>query len=524
MKVLVADSIAPDGLEILRQEHSVDVKTGLNESELVDIIGEYDALVVRSAPKVTARIIQAGTRLQVIGRAGVGVDNIDMDAATERGILVVNAPDGNTLAAAEHTIAMMLALARHIPAADRSMREGKWDRKRFMGVQIADKTLGVVGLGRIGSEVARRGRGLGMHVLAYDPYTAGAWAESLGAEVCDGLTDLLARSDFVTVHVPLTPATRGLIGAHELALMKPTARIINCARGGIVDEEALLAALDAGQIAGAALDVFASEPPTNSALLAHPKVVLTPHLGASTAEAQVAVAVDVAQQVVDVLAGRPAAHPVNAPIIPPEAQAELLPFCELAEKLGRMAFQLMDRRLSQLRITYAGQVAEMNTDPLRALLIKGLLQDVSESRITLVNAGLVARSRGLQLIEEKTGDAGHFASLITLSFSDNGQERVLSGTVLRNEPHIVHIDRYWLDFVPRAYHLLIYHQDRPGMIGEVGRLTGEADINIAFMGVGRLQPRGEALMVLTLDETVPPQVRAQIAALKDIYAVRLLEL
>ncbi len=524
MKVLVADSIAPDGLAILRQEHSVDVKTGLDEAALVDIIGEYDALVVRSAPKVTARIIAAGTRLQVIGRAGVGVDNIDVEAATERGILVVNAPDGNTLAAAEHTIAMMLALARHIPAADRSLREGKWDRKSFMGVQITDKTLGVVGMGRIGSEVARRGRGLGMHVLAYDPYTASAWAESLGAEVCNGLADLLSRSDFVTVHVPLTPATRGLIGARELALMKPTARLVNCARGGIVDEEALLAALDGGQIAGAALDVFTSEPPTNRALLAHPKVVLTPHLGASTAEAQVAVAVDVAQQVVDVLAGRPAAHPVNAPIIPPQTQAELVPFCELAEKLGRVAFQLVDHHLNQLRITYAGQLAEMNTDPLRALLIKGLLQDVSESRITLVNAGLVARSRGLQLIEEKTGDAGHFASLITLSFTDNGQERILSGTVLRGEPHIVRIDSYWLDFVPRDYHMLIYHHDRPGMIGEVGHLTGQADINIAFMGVGRLQPRGEALMVLTLDETVPPEVRAQIAALQDIYAVRLLEL
>lgn len=524
MNILVADSIAKDGLEILRQHHNVDVKTGLDEAGLVEIIGDYDALVVRSAPKVTARVIEAGKRLQVIGRAGVGVDNIDVDAATNHGILVVNAPDGNTLAVAEHTIALMLALARHIPAADRSMREGKWDRKRFMGVQVCEKTLGVIGMGRIGSEVARRGRGLGMHVLGYDPYAASAWAESLGVEMCDNLDDLLMRSDFVTIHVPLTAATRDLIRERELRLMKPTAYLINCARGGIVNEEALQKALEEGVLAGAALDVFSSEPPTNSPLLSNPKVVLTPHLGASTEEAQVAVAVDVAQQVVDVLAGRPAAHPVNAPIIPPETQAQLLPFCELAEKLGKVAFQLVDRRLSVLRITYAGQLADMNTDPLRALLIKGLLQDITESRITLVNAGLVARSRGLHIVEEKTDDAGHFASLITLSFTDNGQERVLCGTVVRNEPHVVRIDRYWLDFVPRGYHLLIYHRDRPGMIGEVGQLTGKADINIAFMDVGRLQPRGEALMVLTLDEYVPPEVRAQIAALRDVYAVRLLEL
>jgi len=524
MRVLVTDPIAQDGLNILEDEASVDVRVGLDEGELVRIIGEYDALVVRSGTKVTRRVIQAAHQLQVIGRAGVGVDNIDVEAATERGILVINTPDGNSIAAAEQTIALMMALARHTPQADASLRQRKWERKRFIGVEVAGKTLGVIGMGRIGREVARRGRGLGMRVIAYDPYLSGLLAERLGVELQDRLEDVLTEADFITLHVPLTPATRGMIGERELALVKPTARLINCARGGVVEEAALQDALENGRLAGAALDVFASEPPWDSPLLDNPKVVVTPHLGASTQEAQVAVAVDVARQILDVLEGRPAAHPVNAPLIPPEAQAQLLPFCDLVEKLGRMANQLVDRRLNRLRITYAGQLADMNTDPLRALLIKGLLQGVTESRITLVNATLVARDRGLSIVEEKTGDAGHFANLITLAFFDNGQERVLSGTTIRDEPHSVRIDRYWLDFVLRGYQLLIYHRDRPGLIGKVGEITGQADINIAFMGVGRLQPRGEALMVLTLDEYMPPEVQTRIAALPDVYTVRLLDL
>jgi D-3-phosphoglycerate dehydrogenase len=523
MRVLVSDPLAQDGLDVLGKEFSVDVKTGLSEDELVGIISKYDALVVRSGTKVTARVIEAGDRLQVVGRAGVGVDNIDIDAATQRGILVVNAPDGNSAAAAEHSIAMMMALARHIPQADALLLERKWERKRFLGVQVTDKTLGVVGMGRIGQRVARMGRGLGMNVVAYDPYVSSDLAERLGVVLCD-LDDLLAQADFITVHVPLTATTRDLIGERELALVKPTARLINCARGGIVNEDALLEALETERLAGAALDVFSHEPPFDSPLLDNPKIVVTPHLGASTREAQVAVAFDVAQQVVDILAGRPAAHPVNAPFIPPETQAQLLPFCKLAEKLGGAASQLVDKHLNQVRITYAGQLADMNTDLLRALLIKGLLQGITEARITLVNASLIARDRGLRVVEEKTGDAGHFANLITLSFTDNGQEHVLSGTIMRDEPFIVRIDHYWLDFVLEGYQLLIYHRDRPGLIGEVGQVTGRADINIAFMGVGRLQPRGEALMVLTLDEYASPEVQAEIEALSDVYTVRMLEL
>lgn len=524
MKVLVSDPLAQDGLDILRRSFEVDVKTGLKEDELVSIIGDYDALVVRSGTKVTARIIEAGKKLQVIGRAGVGVDNVDVDAATRCGIVVVNAPDGNTIAAAEHTIALMLALARHIPQAYASLvLQRKWDRKSFMGIEITGKTLGVVGLGRIGREVAQRGRGLGMRVLGYDPYVGGDLAASLGIEIC-ALDDLLAQSDFVTIHVPKTAATVGMIGRRELALMKPTARLINCARGGIVDEAALQEALTAGKLAGAALDVFANEPPFDGTLLDSPHLIATPHLGASTEEAQVAVAYDVAQQVVDVLSGRPATHPVNAPVIPAEVQAQLLPFCELAERLGRAARQLGETPLNQVRITYAGQLAGMDTDLLRALVIKGLFQDVVEARITPVNAMLVARDHGLRVTEEKTGDAGHFANLITLVFDDAGKERTLSGTIIHSEPFAVRVDEYWLDFILRGYQLLAFHRDRPGMIGAVGQVTAKHDINIAFMGLGRLQPRGDALMALTFDEYAPPEVLEEIRQIPDIYSVRLLQL
>jgi D-3-phosphoglycerate dehydrogenase len=523
MRVLVSDPIAEGGLSLLREQCAVDVRVALSEDELVGEIGRYDALVVRSGTRVGARVIDAADRLQVIGRAGVGIDNIDIEAATEKGILVVNAPDGNTVAAAEHTVALLLSAARNVPQAHALLKQMRWERKRMMGVEVAGKTLGVVGLGRIGREVARRGRGLGMRVLAYDPYTTATVASTVGAELRDHLDEVLAAADFLTVHVPLSPATRGLIGGRELGLLKTGAWVINVARGGIVDEDALGTALRQGTIAGAALDVFVSEPPFDSPLLELPNVVVTPHLGASTREAQIAVAMDVARQVLDVLSGRPAAHPVNAPLIPPETQAQLLPFCRLARKLGRMAVQLVDTRLSRARVTYAGNLAQTNTDSLRALVIQGLLQDVSDRRITLVNANLVARSHGLVLVEEKTDDAGDFSNLITLSFTDDGRDRVLSGIVVRDTPHIVRIDTYWMDFVPQGYQLLIYHKDRPGMIGDVGRLTGEADINIAAMTVGRLQPRGEALMLLTLDEYVPPEVQARIEALEDISAVRLLE-
>jgi D-3-phosphoglycerate dehydrogenase len=523
MKVLVSDPLAQDGIDVLSEELEVDVKTKLSEDELVDIVGEYDAMVVRSGTKVTARVIEAAKSLQIIGRAGVGVDNIDVEAATQRGILVVNAPDGNSIAAAEHAIALMFALARNVPQAHASLAGGKWERKKFMGVEVTGKTLGVVGMGRIGRHVARRARGLDMRVIVYDPYISDDLAEQVGVEICE-LDELLAQADFVTIHVPKAPSTIGLIGERELALMKPTSRLINCARGGIVDELALIKALDAGQLAEAALDVFSSEPlPPDSPLVGHPKITLTPHLGASTKEAQVAVAYDVAQQIVQVLAGGVAAHPVNAPMIPPETQAQLLPFCVLAEKLGQAARQLTESNLGQVHFTYAGQLADMDTGLLRALLIKGLF-GITEPPITLVNANLVAREHGLKVVEEKTEDAAPFANLITVSFAEGGKERALSGTIMRGQPFIVRIDQYWMDVIMEGNQLLAFHRDRPGLIGEVGQVTGRHDINIAFMGLGRLEPRGDALMALTLDEPASPEVQAEIEALEDIHSVRLLKL
>jgi D-3-phosphoglycerate dehydrogenase len=362
-----------------------------------------------------------------------------------------------------------------------------------------------------------------MRVLAYDPYVSHEHAERLGVELHD-MDHILARADFLTVHVPLTAATRGLIGARELALLKPSARVINCARGGIIDEVALDAALNEGRLAGAALDVFGQEPPLASPLLDNAKVVVTPHLGASTQEAQVAVAVDVARQVLNVLNGQPPAHPVNAPLIASETQAELLPFGELCEKLGLLAGQLVDQHLGEVRITFAGRLADLDVALLRALLIKGLLQDASERRITLVNASLLARERGLRLVEEKTPDAGHFRNLITVRYSDNGRERLLAGTVMHGEPYITRIEAYRLDFAARGYKLFIYHRDQPGRIGEVGQITGQHDVNIASMAVGRLEPRGEALMVLTLDEPATPGVLDEIEALEGVYSARMVDL
>ena len=525
MRVLVSDPLAQDGLSILQAEDNVevDVKTGLDEDGLVEIIGSYDALVIRSGTKVTRRVIEAAEKLQIVGRAGVGVDNIDIDAATRHGILIVNAPDGNTLAAAEHTVAMMMTVARHIPQADASLRAGKWERKRFVGTEVNGKTLGVIGVGRIGREVAQRARGLRMRVVGFDPYMSRERSEKLGIEMCE-LDDVLTQADFVTVHVPITQATRGLIGERELGLMKPTSFVINCARGGVVDEAALSMALEDGVIAGAAIDVWENEPPFDSPLVKNPKVVVTPHLGASTREAQVAVAVDVVRDVLAVFRGEPALHPVNAPMIPPEVQRQLQPFGDLAEKLGIAARQLVDHGLSEVEVTYAGQLADLNTDPLRALLIKGLLEGVTATQVTMVNAALLARERGLHLVETKTCEAEHYASMISVRFRDNGRVRHLCGTTIGGRPHIVRVDQFRIEFILDGYQLLIYHKDRPGLIGRVGDITGQADINIAFMGVGRLEPRGEALMVLTLDEYVPEEVRAEIQSIPDVYEIRLLEL
>ena len=521
MRVLVSDSVAKNGVDYLRQHAEVDVKTGMKPEELLRVIPEYDALVVRSETKVTAQVIEAGTRLRVIGRAGVGVDNIDVPAATRRGIVVVNAPTGNNVAAAEHTIALMLSVARHVPQACASVKSGVWQRSKFTGVELRGKTLGIVGLGKIGTEVARRAQGLEMRVIAYDPYLSLEHAQRLGVEAVQ-LDGLLERADFVTFHVPMTTQTRGMIGIEQLRRMKPTARLVNCARGGIVDENALLEALDQGLIAGAALDVFTQEPlPADHPLLRHEKLVLTPHLGGSTVEAQEGVALDVAEQVVAVLSGQPARYAVNAPVILPEAMAVLGPYMELASMLGSMATQLAEGQLQSVEVTYAGEIAELDTAPLKAMVIKGLLQPVLDEEINLVNAPVIARSRGLSVTERKTGQVQNYQNLVSIQLDAARSSRVVAGTVLSGQPHLVQVDKYWVDVALASGQMIFsYHRDRPGMIGHVGTLLGAANVNISFMAVGRLAPKGEALMVIGVDEPVEPDLVERLLAVPDIHAIR----
>ena len=514
-RILVTEQIAEEGLAALRAAAQVDLRTNLDKTTLLEILPAYDALIVRSATKVTAEVLAAGERLRVVGRAGTGVDNIDVDAATRRGILVVNAPAANSVAAAELTIGFILALARRLPQAHNSLQAGKWERGKFMGLEVRGKTLGLVGLGRIGSEVARRARGLEMTVLAYDPVVSTDRAAQLGVTLTT-LDEVLAQSDFVSLHVPLLESTRHMINAARLAQMKPTAYLINAARGGVVDEAALLEALEQHRIAGAALDVFEHEPPVGSPLLGRPDVITTPHLGASTVEAQATAGVDVAEGVLTALAGGTPLYAVNAPFVPPEEWGVLAPYIRLGRQLGMLCTALVHEPVRAYKIEYRGDLARVETAPVRLAVLQGLLAEVCEQRVTPVNAPLLARERGLKYSELTSEDAQSYAGLLVLRAETADGPREFAGTVLRDEPHVVLADGYWVDFVPSGPLLFTYHRDRPGMIGRVGTLLGAGDVNISGMHVGRLAPRDRAMMVLTLDDPVPPHILAQIRAEPDI--------
>ena len=523
MRILVAEPIAIEGIELLRASHEVDERPGLSRDELCAILPDFDALIVRSQVQVDAGLIAAGTRLVVIGRAGVGVDNVDLDAATRAGIIVVNAPTGNTIAAAEHTLALLYGLARRTALADASVRRGEWNRTEFTGLELRGRTLGIVGLGKIGQAIAVRAIAMEMNVLAVDPFVTEEQAANHGVELVD-FDQLLRRSDVVSVHVPLTRATRGLLGRDAIAKLKPGSIVLNVARGGVVDEAAVAEALATGHLGGAGIDVFEHEPPVDSPLLGAPNTLLTPHLGASTVEAQILVAEEVAAQVLDVLEGRSARHAVNAPLLTPETARAIAPYLPLAEVLGRFFAQFSRGGTRTLTLEIAGDLAEHDGSPLVAAVLRGLLETTTTERVNLVNAGALAKARGITVVERKTPDAGAFAALLTLSGEAAGRTTIVAGTVAAGEPRITRLDDYRLDMAPADTMLITRHMDRPGTVGRVGLMLGQADVNISAMHLARSRPREDALMILALDDDVPESVsdaiRAQEAVL-DLWTIRL---
>jgi D-3-phosphoglycerate dehydrogenase len=523
MRILVAEPVASEGVDLLRAHHDVDERHGLSRDDLCAAIGEYDALVVRSQVQVDAALIAAGTRLVVIGRAGVGVDNVDLEAATRAGITVVNAPTGNTIAAAEHTLALLYGVARRIAAADASVRRGEWKRAQFTGLELRGRTLGIVGLGKIGLAIALRARAMEMTVIGVDPFVSSEQAANHGVELVD-LDALLARSDVITVHVPLTKATKGLIGRDSIARMKPGAIVLNVARGGILDEAAVADALRSGQLGGAGVDVFVDEPPTGSPLLDAPNTLLTPHLGASTAEAQILVSEEVAAQILDILDGRSARYAVNAPLLTPETARAIAPYLPLAETLGRFFAQFSRGGIKTLHLEIAGDLAEFDGAPLTAAVLRGILETSITERVNLVNAMALAKARGITVVERRTPDAGAFAAQLTLSTETPDGSVAVAGTVAGGEARLTRLDDYRLDMAPSEAMLITRHMDRPGTVGRIGLILGAADVNISAMQLARSRPREGALMILALDDEVPDRVVEAIRAdeaILDVWSIEL---
>ncbi len=517
-RVLISDALSPAAVQIFRDRGvAVDFEPelGRDKDRLAAIVGAYDGLAIRSATKVTARVLAAATRLKVIGRAGIGVDNVDIPAATARGVIVMNTPFGNSITTAEHAIALMFALAREIPAADASTQAGRWEKNRFLGVEITGKTLGIVGCGNIGAIVADRALGLRMRVVAFDPYLTPERALDLGVEKVE-LDELLARADVITLHTPLTDRTRNILSAESLARTKPGVRIVNCARGGLVDEAALRAALDSGQVAGAAFDVFTTEPATENPLFGHPHVVCTPHLGAATSEAQENVALQVAEQMSDYLLSGAISNAVNFPSITAEEAPRLKPYIALAEKLGSFAGQLTETGLTRIRITYQGEVAAMKTKALTSSAVAGLLRPML-SDVNVVSAPSVAKERGI-VVEEMTRDQdGDYDSLVTVAVSTERGERSVSGTVFADgKPRIVDIKGLKVDAAFAAQMIYVSNDDKPGFIGRFATTLGDAGINIATFALGRDRPGGSAIALVEVDGALPDAVLARIQMIPGV--------
>jgi D-3-phosphoglycerate dehydrogenase len=524
-KVLVTDSLAPQGFEILQRAPGIEVvdAPGMKPAQLLEAIADADALIIRSATQVTAEVIAAGKQLAVIGRAGIGVDNVDVGAATARGIVVMNTPGGNTVTTAEHAIALLVALARHIPQATASMKSGKWDKKSFVGMELYNRTLGVIGLGNIGRIVAQRARGLGMKVVAYDPFLSADAAAKLEVELLD-LDSLLARSDALSVHVPRTADTAGLLGRAAFAKARPGVLVVNAARGGIVDEDALLEALESGAVGGAALDVFEEEPPPKDhPLVAHPRVICTPHLGASTEQAQVNVSIAVAEQVRDYLVSGVIDNAVNVPSISKELAVRIRPYLMLGEKLGRFQGQLCKGSIDQIEIEYSGSAAELDVAPITVAVLKGLLEPVTDS-VNMVNAPVIAQQHGIRVIESKASRTADFASAITTRVSGCGDRLIMGAVFEGRQPRIVRIDDFMLEAIPEGSTLLIQNRDEPGVVGLVGTLLGEAGINISRMQLALHPKRAEAAMLVNISHAPSQQVVESLRNMPHAISVQVLEL
>ncbi|MBI2360295.1 MAG: phosphoglycerate dehydrogenase [Deltaproteobacteria bacterium] len=527
MKILVTDPLAPQGLEVLQHAPGFEVeeRIGLKPEEIKKILGDYHAWVIRSGTKVTADVLETARNLKVIGRAGIGVDNVDVEAASRKGIVVMNTPGGNNVTTAEHTISLMLALARHIPQAAASLKKGEWKRNKFVGVELCNKTLGIIGLGNVGRIVAERALGLRMKVLAHDPYVPPENAARLGVEMVN-LEEIYEKSDFVTVHVPLTSETRGLINRDAIAKMKQGVRIINCARGGIVDEKDLEEALRAGKVAGAALDVFVDEPPpADHPLIKMEQVVTTPHLGASTDEAQLNVAIAVAEQIIDYLTRGVIRYAVNVPAVSAELLSALRPYLTLGEKLGSLQVQMFARLPQEIYIEYSGVVTQYDVAPLTLAVLKGLLSPAMESSVNYVNAPVVARERGIKVVESKSSRATDFASSITVRGKSRDKEIEIEGAIFgNNNPRIVKINNFYLEAVPEGHIIILHNRDTPGVVGTIGTLLGEKGINIAGLELGREKVGGMAIALVHVDEPVPKETLAALRKLPNIITVDLVKL
>lgn len=523
-KVLVTEKIADTGLDILREHFDVDVNLEIakDKESIIKTIPVYSALIVRSATKVDKDIIEAAKNLKIIGRAGIGVDNIDIEAATKHGIIVANAPESNITSAAEHTLALLLALARNIPVADKSLRDGKWERSKLEGAELYDKTFGIIGLGKIGTLVAERASSFGMKIISYDPYTSQEKASQLGVELKNKLEDLLKESDFITVHLPKSKETLGLIGEKEISLMKPSARIINTARGGIVDEKVLAKAIEEGKIAGAGFDVYPVEPCTDSPLFSISNTVVTPHLGASTEEAQDKAGITIAEQVAAGLKGEFVNYAVN---LSAAINEKVKPFMSLAEKIGTVFSDLIEKSISSVNIEYYGDIANSDTKILNIAILKGLFGHVVHEPITYVNAPIIAKERGIEIKETKSTTSKEYLNLIRVSTDQNGAEVSVAGTIVQPDfERFVEINNYSVDLPPAEYMAYFKYQDVPGVIGKVGTILGQAGINIASMQVGRQKYHGQAGMFITVDSLISDEIMEEIKRAANISETKFMKL